>query len=113
MAGWSDTSISTGPNATSPNGAAWRCSSAASLPRCARSSPALPAWPHLRYRTFAAYNAAGGAVWAVGFVLLGYAAGTGWRRVEHIAGRASLLLLLVVAVVGAIVLGGPLGGPPP
>jgi membrane protein DedA with SNARE-associated domain/membrane-associated phospholipid phosphatase len=66
--------------------------------------PGLAGLARLRYRTFAAYNAAGGAVWAAGFVLLGYAAGTGWRRVEHLAGRASLLLLLVVVVVGAIVL---------
>jgi membrane protein DedA with SNARE-associated domain/membrane-associated phospholipid phosphatase len=66
--------------------------------------PGLAGIAHLRYRTFAVYNAAGGAVWATGFVLLGYAAGTGWRQVERIAGRASLLLLLVVVVGGAIVL---------
>jgi membrane protein DedA with SNARE-associated domain/membrane-associated phospholipid phosphatase len=66
--------------------------------------PGLAGMARLRYRTFAAYNALGGAVWASGFVLLGYAAGTGWRRVEHVAGRASLLLLVVVLVVGAVVL---------
>jgi membrane protein DedA with SNARE-associated domain/membrane-associated phospholipid phosphatase len=66
--------------------------------------PGLAGMARMRYRTFAAYNAAGGAVWATGFVLLGYVAGTGWRRVEHTAGRASLLLLVVLAVVGAVVL---------
>jgi membrane protein DedA with SNARE-associated domain/membrane-associated phospholipid phosphatase len=66
--------------------------------------PGLAGMARLRYRTFAAYNALGGAVWASGFVLLGYAAGSGWRRVERTAGRASLLLLVVLVVVGAVVL---------
>ncbi|HEX8858875.1 MAG TPA: bifunctional DedA family/phosphatase PAP2 family protein [Actinomycetes bacterium] len=66
--------------------------------------PGLAGMAGLRYRTFALYNAAGGALWASGFVLLGYAAGTGWRHVERLAGRASLLLLVVLVVVGAIVL---------
>jgi membrane protein DedA with SNARE-associated domain/membrane-associated phospholipid phosphatase len=67
--------------------------------------PGLAGMAGLRYRTFVVYNAAGGAVWATGFVLLGYVAGTGWRTVEHIAGRASLILLLVVVAVGMVVLG--------
>jgi undecaprenyl-diphosphatase len=66
--------------------------------------PGLAGMARLRYRTFAAYNAAGGAAWATGFVLLGYVAGTGWRRVEHTAGRASLLLLVVLIAVGAVAL---------
>jgi membrane protein DedA with SNARE-associated domain/membrane-associated phospholipid phosphatase len=67
--------------------------------------PGLAGMARLRYRKFLVYNAAGGAVWATGFVLLGYLAGAGWRRVEHLAGRASLLLLVALVVVGAIVLG--------
>lgn len=67
--------------------------------------PGLSGMARLRYRTFAVYNALGGAVWATGFVLLGYAAGSGWRRVEHTAGQASLLLLVVLVVTGAVVLG--------
>jgi membrane protein DedA with SNARE-associated domain/membrane-associated phospholipid phosphatase len=66
--------------------------------------PGLAGIARMHYRTFALYNAAGGAVWATGFVLLGYAAGTGWRRVEHIAGRAGLLLLVVVLGAGGIAL---------
>lgn len=66
--------------------------------------PGLAGMARLRYRTFAVYNALGGAVWASGFVLLGYAAGTGWRRVEHTAGRASLLLLIVLVAAATIVL---------
>jgi membrane-associated phospholipid phosphatase len=41
---------------------------------------------------------------APGFVFLGYLAGSSYRRVERIAGRASLLLLFVVVVVGGVVL---------
>jgi membrane protein DedA with SNARE-associated domain/membrane-associated phospholipid phosphatase len=67
--------------------------------------PGLAGVARMRYRTFLLYNAAGGAAWATGFVLLGYAAGTGWRRVEHIAGRASLLLLVAIVVAGSVVLG--------
>jgi undecaprenyl-diphosphatase len=59
----------------------------------------------LPYRTFAIYNAAGGTLWAGGFVLLGYLAGRGYRRVEHFAGRASLLLLLLAVTVGVVILG--------
>lgn len=66
--------------------------------------PGLAGMARLHYRTFAIYNAAGAALWATGFVLLGYAAGTGWRRIERAAGRASLLLLVVVVTVGAILL---------
>jgi membrane protein DedA with SNARE-associated domain/membrane-associated phospholipid phosphatase len=65
--------------------------------------PGLAGIARLDYRTFALYNAAGGALWATGFVLLGYAAGSGWRQVERAAGRASLLLLVVLLVVAAIV----------
>jgi undecaprenyl-diphosphatase len=43
-------------------------------------------------------------LWANGFVLLGYVAGTGWRRVEAVAKRASLLLLLALIATAALVL---------
>jgi undecaprenyl-diphosphatase len=46
----------------------------------------------------------GGAIWATGFVFAGYAAGRGWREVEHVAGRASLLLLFALLFVAAVVL---------
>src|SRR4029453_18804431 len=39
--------------------------------------PGLAGMAGLQYRTFALYNAVGGAIWASGFVLLGYVAGTG------------------------------------
>jgi undecaprenyl-diphosphatase len=67
--------------------------------------PGLAGMSGMPYRTFLSYNVAGGALWATGFVLLGYAAGSSWRRVEHVAKRASLVLLLLAVVGAAIVLG--------
>ncbi len=66
--------------------------------------PALAGMSRMPYRTFLPWNAAGGVIWAPGFVLLGYLAGGSWRRVEQLAGRASLLLLVLVVVVGAVVM---------
>jgi undecaprenyl-diphosphatase len=40
---------------------------------------------------------------ASGFVLLGYVAGTGWRQVEGVAKRASLLLLVALLATAALV----------
>jgi undecaprenyl-diphosphatase len=65
--------------------------------------PGLAGMSKMHYPTFAAFNVAGGTVWAAGFVLAGYAAGSGWREVERVAGRASLLLLLALAFTAAIV----------
>jgi membrane protein DedA with SNARE-associated domain len=66
--------------------------------------PALAGMSRMPYRTFLPWNLAGGIIWAPGFVLLGYVAGGSWRRVEQIAGRASLLLVALVVVGGAVVL---------
>jgi len=66
--------------------------------------PGLAGMAGMRYRTFLAYNAAGGALWAGGFVLAGYFAGTSWHQVEHIAGRASLVLALLAVLAAAVVL---------
>lgn len=64
--------------------------------------PGLAGMSSMHYPTFALYNFAGGALWAAGFVFAGYAAGRGWREVEHFAGRASLLLLLGLIFVGTV-----------
>jgi membrane-associated protein len=63
--------------------------------------PGLAGVAGMPYRTFAAYNAAGGVLWATGFVLLGFAAGPAWRTVERVAGRAGLVLLGAIVVVTA------------
>jgi membrane protein DedA with SNARE-associated domain/membrane-associated phospholipid phosphatase len=65
--------------------------------------PALAGMSRMPYRTFLPWNLAGGVIWAPGFVLLGYLAGGSYQRVERIAGRASLLLLALLVVVGAVV----------
>jgi undecaprenyl-diphosphatase len=66
--------------------------------------PGLAGMAGMRYRTFLAYNAAGGALWAGGLVLAGYFAGTSWHRVEHVAGRASLVLALLAVLAAAVVI---------
>lgn len=64
--------------------------------------PGLAGMSGMRYATFAAYNVAGGGVWATAFVLLGYAAGDSWRRIESVAKRASLVLLGLVVAAAVI-----------
>jgi undecaprenyl-diphosphatase len=66
--------------------------------------PALAGMSRMPYLVFLPWNAAGGLLWAPGFVLLGYLAGGSYRRVERLAGRASLLLLILVVGGGAVVL---------
>jgi undecaprenyl-diphosphatase len=66
--------------------------------------PGLAGMSGLHYRRFLAYNAAGGVVWATAFVFAGYLAGDSWRHVEHVAGRASLLLFLLLVLTVVVVL---------
>lgn len=54
-------------------------------------------------RTFAAYNAAGGALWVVVFSGLGYAFGRNLPRLVHYIGRVSLVLALLIAIVASVV----------
>jgi undecaprenyl-diphosphatase len=67
--------------------------------------PALAGASRMPYRKFLAWNALGALLWAPGFVLLGYLAGSSYRRVAHYAGQAGLILA-VVAVTVAVVLWG-------
>src|SRR5919204_6294921 len=67
--------------------------------------PALAGMARMPYRTFLPWNAAGGGIWGPGVVLLGYLAGGSYRRVEQLAGRASLLLVAVLLLVATVVLG--------
>jgi undecaprenyl-diphosphatase len=65
--------------------------------------PGLAGMSGVSYGRFLVFNVAGGTVWATGFVLVGYAAGESWRRVEAIAKRAGLVLLLAIAVIALTV----------
>ncbi len=61
--------------------------------------PAVAGMVRMPYRRFLVYNLAGGTIWSVTVVLLGYFAGASFKRVEMYLGRASLLLLGVVVAV--------------
>jgi undecaprenyl-diphosphatase len=52
----------------------------------------------MRWATFIIYNALGGTVWATAVVLLGYFLGSSLALVERWLGRATLVLVLVLAV---------------
>ena len=64
--------------------------------------PGLAGMLGLRYRTFVLWTGAAASVWAVAHVLLGYAAGAGWRQVHHLTGRVGLLLAGAVLVAVAV-----------
>src|SRR2546425_60266 len=55
--------------------------------------PGFAGMAEMPYHTFLLFNVLGGVLWATGVTLLGYAAGTGYRRAQHVLGRASLILL--------------------
>ncbi len=65
--------------------------------------PGLAGMSGVSYARFATFNVLGGTIWAVSFVLLGFAAGASWRKVETAARNAGLLLLGVILVVAAVV----------
>lgn len=52
----------------------------------------------MSYRRFLMYSIPAAAGWAASFVLLGYAAGQSWHIVEQYAGRASLILLILIVI---------------
>ena len=65
--------------------------------------PGMAGMSGMPYRTFAMYNVAGGALWAGGFVVLGFVAGNGYKHFEKVAKQASVLLLLgAVAIALAV-----------
>jgi membrane protein DedA with SNARE-associated domain/membrane-associated phospholipid phosphatase len=58
----------------------------------------------MRWGSFILYNALGGAVWATGVVLVGYFLGSSIGLVERWLGRATLVLVAVLAMVVAFYL---------
>lgn len=65
--------------------------------------PALAGAGGMPYPRFLVWNVAGAIIWAPGVVLAGYAAGSSYQKVERYLGRATFILLGIVAVVAAIV----------
>jgi membrane-associated protein len=63
--------------------------------------PAAAGAAQVRYRTFSLYNALGGLIWGVGYVLLGYLAGSAYAAVEREVGTG-LAIAIGAVVVAAI-----------
>ena len=60
--------------------------------------PILAGISRMPYRKFMAFNVAGGVVWGTTFVLLGYAAGNSYKKVESVAGRGGAIAAAVIVV---------------
>jgi membrane-associated protein len=60
--------------------------------------PGLAGMLGLRYRTFAVWTGVAATLWAVAHVLVGYAAGAGWRHVHLLTGRVGMALVVAVVV---------------
>ncbi|TCC47025.1 DedA family protein [Kribbella pittospori] len=61
--------------------------------------PALAGTAGMRYPKFLAFNAAGGLVWGIAVVLLGYFAGNSYATIEKTFGRVTALIVLAVLVI--------------
>jgi membrane protein DedA with SNARE-associated domain len=64
--------------------------------------PFLAGAAHMRYRTFLGYNAAGGTVWGIAVVVLGYVAGVSYRTVARTFGEVTAIVVVVLLVAGFI-----------
>jgi membrane-associated protein len=64
--------------------------------------PALAGTARMPYARFLAYNAAGGIAWGTVVVLLGYAAGASYTKVEKAIGHGSALAVLVVVLAALL-----------
>jgi undecaprenyl-diphosphatase len=67
-------------------------------------APFVAGASRMPYPTFLLYNAGGGIVWAVAFVLLGYVVGESWAIAEKWIGRAGLVLGVIVVAVAVVVI---------
>jgi len=65
--------------------------------------PALAGISRMHYRRFLAFNASGGLVWGVGFVVLGFVAGDSYQRIEDTVGRGLAIGIVAVVVVVIVV----------
>jgi len=65
--------------------------------------PALAGTSRMPYWTFLAYNAAGGIIWGVGFVLLGFLAGNSYEAVAKAAGRDIAVVIGIVVILALII----------
>ena len=64
--------------------------------------PALAGTARMPYPKFLAWNAAGGITWGATVVLLGYAAGASYARVEKTFGRDAAVVVLAIVIVAIV-----------
>ncbi len=60
--------------------------------------PGIAGMSGMTYRTFLPWNVLGGATWAAGFVVLGYLAGSQYKRLEQYANYVGLGLLVAIVL---------------
>jgi membrane-associated protein len=65
--------------------------------------PALAGASQMPYRRFLPWNAIGGLVWGIGFVLLGFLAGNSYATVASQVGTGAALAVTAVVIVGLVV----------
>ncbi len=65
--------------------------------------PALAGTARMPYPRFLVFNAAGGAIWGTGAVLLGYLAGNSYQTVAKTVGRDAAAVVVVIAIAALIV----------
>jgi membrane-associated protein len=65
--------------------------------------PALAGTARMPYGRFLAFNAAGGLAGGVDVVLLGYAAGASYARVEKVVGRDAAFVVLAVVILALVI----------
>jgi membrane-associated protein len=65
--------------------------------------PFLAGSARMPYRTFLAFNAAGGLLWATAVVLLGYFAGASYATIEKYVGQGAALAVLAVVIIGLLI----------
>jgi membrane-associated protein len=65
--------------------------------------PGLAGMSGMPYARFLVFNAAGGLVWGGGVTLLGYFAGTSFTRLEHLLGRVSAVVTVIVIATALFV----------
>ncbi|MCL4312565.1 MAG: DedA family protein [Actinobacteria bacterium] len=61
--------------------------------------PGLAGIARMRYRTFFIFNAVGGVSWAAFYTTAGYLAGSSWKQVLAVAGRAEAIVVAVLVVI--------------
>jgi membrane-associated protein len=65
--------------------------------------PFLAGTARMPYPKFLAWNAAGGLTWGATVVLLGYAAGASYARVEKTFGRDAAVVVLAIVIVAVLI----------